>query len=159
VVLSATDEISGFGQISQCASINAVSERDRRAQRAGLSSCFVLKVEVANPTMIDAYRAGIPGNGKPFPDDSKIAKIEWKPKKMVESPFAVNVPATLQDVFLIEKDNKRFPDTKGWAYAVFDYQPESDTFTPDPTGTVNCGFACHTVVKDKDYIFRSHRKR
>ena len=111
----------------------------------------LLKVEVANPTMIEAYRSGIPGNGKPFPDGSKIAKIEWKPKKMVESPFAVNVPDTLQDVFLIEKDSKRFPDTKGWAYAVFDYQPASDTFTPDSTGTVNCGFACHTVVKDKDY--------
>ena len=117
-----------------------------------------LKVEVANPTMIEAYRSGIPGNGKPFPDGSKIAKIEWKPKKMVESPFAVNVPDTLQDVFLIEKDSKRFPDTKGWAYAVFDYQPASDTFTPDPTGTVNCGFACHTVVKDKDYIFHSYQE-
>src|ERR1700683_1925534 len=119
----------------------------------------LLKVEVANPTMIDAYRAGIPGNGKPFPDGSKIAKIEWRPKKMAESPFAVNVPDTLQDVFLSEKDSKRFPDTKGWAYAVFDYQAASDTFKPDPTGTVNCGFACHTVVKDKDYIFHSYQKR
>jgi hypothetical protein len=119
----------------------------------------LLKVEVANPTMIDAYRAGIPGNGKPFPDGSKIAKIEWRPKKMAESPFLVNVPDTLQDVFLIEKDSKRFPETKGWAYAVFDYQPTSDTFTADPTGTVNCGFACHTIVKDKDYIFHSYQKR
>jgi hypothetical protein len=119
----------------------------------------LLKVEVANPTMIDAYRAGIPGNGKPFPDGSKIAKIEWKPKKMAESPFAVNVPDTLQDVFLIEKDSKRFPETKGWAYAVFDYQLASETFKPDPTGTINCGFACHTVVKDKDYIFHSYQKR
>jgi hypothetical protein len=119
----------------------------------------LLKVEVANPTMIEAYRTGIPGNGKPFPDGSKIAKIEWKPKKMAESPFEVSVPDTLQDVFLIEKDSKRFPDTRGWAYAVFDYQPTSDTFTPDPTGTVNCGFACHTVVKDKDYIFHSYQKR
>ena len=119
----------------------------------------LLKVEVANPKMIAAYRAGIPGNGKPFPDGSKIAKIEWKPKKMVESPFAVNVPATLQDVFLIEKDSKRFPDTKGWGYAVFDYQPASATFTPDATGTVNCGFACHTTVKDKDYIFHSYQRR
>jgi hypothetical protein len=117
----------------------------------------LLKVEVANPTMIDAYRAGIPGNGKPFPDGSKIAKIEWRPKKMVESPFVVNVPDTLQDVFLIEKDSKRFPDTKGWAYAVFDYKPASDTFAA--TGTVNCGFACHTIVKDRDYIFHSYQKR
>jgi hypothetical protein len=47
----------------------------------------LLKAMVANPTMIDAYRAGIPGNGKPFPDGSKIAKIEWKPKKKHGVPF------------------------------------------------------------------------
>src|SRR6266404_5611699 len=41
----------------------------------------LLKAMVANPTMIAAYKSGIPGNGKSFPDGSKIAKIEWKPKK------------------------------------------------------------------------------
>jgi hypothetical protein len=86
----------------------------------------LLKVMVANPVMIDAYKAGVPGNGQPFPDGSKIAKIEWKPKKMTEAPLSVRVPDTLQDLFLIEKDNKRFPDTKGWAYAVFDYNPASE---------------------------------
>src|ERR1700689_487220 len=110
----------------------------------------LLKVMVANPTMIDAYRAGVPGNGKPFPDGSKIAKIEWKPKKNTESPFFVRIPDTLQDVFLIEKNSKKFPDTKGWAYAVFDYDPKSDTYKPDPTGTINCGFTCHTRVAAKD---------
>jgi hypothetical protein len=119
----------------------------------------LLKVMVANAVMIDAYKAGVPGNGQPFPDGSKIAKIEWKPKKMTEAPFAVNVPNTLQDLFLIEKDTKRFPDTKGWAYAVFDYNPASDTFAPDASGTVNCGFACHTIVASKDYIFHSYQKR
>ena len=29
---------------------------------------------LANPVMIDAYRAGVPDNGKPFPDGSKMAK-------------------------------------------------------------------------------------
>jgi Cytochrome P460 len=119
----------------------------------------LLKVMVANPTMIDAYRAGIPGNGKPFPDGSKIAKIEWKPKKSTEAPFAVRIPDTLQDVFLIEKNSKRFPATKGWAYAAFDYDPASDTFKPDATGVVNCGFACHTRVAAKDYIFTAYGKR
>ena len=119
----------------------------------------LLKVEVANPTMIAAYRAGIPGNGKPFPDGSRIAKIEWKPKKNSESPFSVRIPDTLQDVFLIEKDSKKYPDTKGWAYAVFDYDPASDTFAPDKTGTINCGFACHTIVAKKDYIFTAYGKR
>ena len=65
----------------------------------------LLKVMVANPAMIEAYRSGIPGNGQPFPDGSKI---EWKPKKTTEAPFSVRIPDTLQDVFLIEKDSKRF---------------------------------------------------
>ena len=119
----------------------------------------LLKVMVANPTMIGAYRDGVPGNGKPFPDGSKIAKIEWKPKKSTEAPFSVRVPDVLQDIFLIEKNNKRFPDTKRWAYAAFDYDPASDTFKPDPTGVVNCGFACHTRVAAKDYIFTAYGKR
>src|SRR4051812_42380915 len=41
----------------------------------------VLKVIVANPIMINAYKAGVPGNGQPFPDGSKIVKLQWKPKK------------------------------------------------------------------------------
>jgi hypothetical protein len=119
----------------------------------------LLKVMVANPTMIDAYRAGIPGNGKPFPDGSKIAKIEWKPKESTESAFAVRIPESLQDIFFIEKDVARFPNTKGWAYAVFDYNPASDQFKPDATGTVACGFMCHTIVEKKDYIFTAYGKR
>jgi hypothetical protein len=119
----------------------------------------VLKVMVANRTMIDAYRVGIPGNGKPFPDGSKIAKIEWKPKKNTESPFFVRVPDTLQDVFFIEKNSKNFPDTKGWAYAAFDYSPSSDTYKPDPTGVVSCGFARHSAAAGKDYIFSAYGKR
>ncbi len=119
----------------------------------------LLKVEVANPTMMEAYRAGIPGNGKPFPDGSKIAKIEWKPKKSTEAPFSVRIPDVLQDVFFIEKDSKKYPGTKGWAYAAFDYEAASDTFKPDPTGAVSCGFTCHTIVAGKDYIFTAYGKR
>jgi hypothetical protein len=118
----------------------------------------VLKVILANPVMIDAYRAGVPGNGKPFPDGSKIAKIQWKPKKSTEAPFSVNVPDTLKSVGFIEKDSKRFPDTGGWGYAEFPYDPASDTFTPLGSGT-NCGYACHTLVKAKDYIFTGYPKR
>ena len=118
----------------------------------------VLKVIVANPTMIDAYGAGVPGNGKPFPDGSKIAKIQWNPKQSAEAPFSVNVPDTLKNVFFIEKDSKRFPDTSGWGYALFNYDAASDTFTPDGSGT-NCGYACHTIVAAKDYIFHPYQKR
>ena len=117
-----------------------------------------LKVMVANPTMIKAYRAGIPGNGQPFPEGSKIVKLQWKIKKMAEAPFDANVPDTFAEVFLMQKDSKRFADSGGWGYAVFNYDPATDKFTPtnDPA---NCGFACHTPVKARDYIFHSYQKR
>ena len=68
-----------------------------------------IKMIAANPAMINAYRSGIPGNGKPFPEGSKIAKIEWTSKKSTESPYFVMVPDTLKSVSFIEKDTKRFP--------------------------------------------------
>jgi len=118
----------------------------------------LIAVILANPVMIDAYQAGIPGNGKPFPDGSKIAKIHWNPKKSAEAPAPTLVPDTLHDVDFIEKDSKRFPDTGGWGYAQFNYDTASDTFTPEGTGA-QCGYACHTIVAAKDYIFTAYPKR
>ena len=89
----------------------------------------VLKVIVANPIMIKAYKAGIPGNGQPFPDGSRIAKLQWKPKKSTEAPFVVDVPDVFTQAFVIEKDSNRFPKSGGWGYAVFNYEAASDKFT------------------------------
>ena len=119
----------------------------------------VLKVIVANPAMIKAYKAGIPGNGQPFPEGSKIAKLQWKFKKSTEAPFAVDVPDVFAQAFLIEKDSKRFPKSAGWGYAVFNYDAASDKFSPDEKSLSDCGHACHTAVKAKDYIFHPYQKR
>ncbi|MGC2671050.1 MAG: cytochrome P460 family protein [Candidatus Acidiferrum sp.] len=119
----------------------------------------VLKVIVANPAMINAYKAGVPGNSQPFPDGSMIVKLQWKPKKSTEAPFAVDVPDVFKQAFVMEKDSKRFPKTGGWGYAVFNYDPASDQFTADPKSLSDCGNACHTVVKAKDYIFHPYQKR
>jgi hypothetical protein len=118
-----------------------------------------LKVILGNPTIIAAFKSGIPGNGRPFPEGSKIAKVQWKPKKSTEAPFAVDVPDTLADLFFMEKDSKRFPDTGGWGYAQFDYDPASATFTADKAGTPNCGQVCHVAVKAKDYVFHPYQTR
>ena len=119
----------------------------------------ILKVIVANPTMIKAYKAGVPVNGQPFPDGSRIVKLQWKQKKSTEAQFAVDVPDFFTQAFVMEKDSKRFPKTGGWGYAVFNYDPASDKFTPDPKSLSDCGNACHTVVKAKDYIFHPYEKR
>ena len=119
----------------------------------------VLKVIVANPTMIKAYKAGFPGNGNPFPDGSKIAKLQWKPKKSTEAQFAVDVPDVFSQAFVMEKDSKRFPKSGGWGFAVFNYDAATNKFTADPKSPSDCGIACHTAVKGKDYIFHPYQKR
>jgi hypothetical protein len=118
----------------------------------------VLKVIVANPTMINAYKAGDPVNGQFFPEGSKIVKLQWKQKKSTEAPFVVEVPDVFKQVFVMEKDSKRFPKTGGWGYAVFNYDAASDKFTADPA-PADCGNTCHVAVKAKDYIFHPYQKR
>jgi hypothetical protein len=118
-----------------------------------------MKVILGNPTIIAAFKSGIPGNGKPFPDGSKIAKVQWKPKKSTEAPFVVDVPDTLADLFFMEKDSKRFSQTGGWGYAQFDYDPASATYTADKAGTPDCGHVCHVKVKAKDYVFHPYQLR
>ena len=88
-----------------------------------------------------------------------IVKLQWKPKKSTDAPFVVDVPDVFKQVFVMEKDSKRFPKTGGWGYAVFNYDAASDKFTADPTSLSDCGNTCHTVVKAKDYIFHPYQKR
>jgi Cytochrome P460 len=119
----------------------------------------ILKVIVANPKMIEAFKAGVPVNGQTFPDGSRIAKLQWKLKKSTEAPFVVEVPDVYSQAFVMEKDSKRFSKSGGWGYAVFNYDAASDTFAADPKSLSDCGFACHTPVKAKDYIFHPYQKR
>ena len=99
-----------------------------------------------------------PINGQPFPDGSKIVKLQWKPKKSTEAPFVVDVPDVFTQAFVIEKDSKRFPNSGGWGYALFNYEAASDKFTADPSPS-DCGHACHVAVKAKDHIFHPYQKR
>lgn len=125
----------------------------------------VIAAVVANPVALAAYRSGIPANGKPFPDGSKMAKIHWNPKKLETFP-AATVPATQHDVDFMVKDSKRFPDSGGWGYAVFDYDNATGTFkpgtaasTPPQGNDAKCGAACHTIVKNRDYVFTEYGHR
>ena len=120
---------------------------------------------LANPVMIEAYAAGIPGNGKPFPDGAKMAKIHWNPKKLETFPAAL-VPDTQHDVDLMVKDSKRFADSGGWGYGVFEYDAASATFRPGTltdkppqANDAKCGYACHTRVKARDYVFTEYGHR
>ena len=72
----------------------------------------------------------------------------------------------LYDVEFMVKDSKRFTDSGGWGWAVFKYDAASSTFRPGTeadkppqANDAKCGFACHTRVKGRDYVFTEYGKR
>jgi Cytochrome P460 len=120
---------------------------------------------LGNPVMIKAYEAGIPRNGKPFPDGSKMTKIHWVPTKMASFP-AATVPGRQHDVDFMVKDSKRFADSGGWGWGAFEYDSASGKFTPATTAAnppqgndAKCGFACHQIVKNRDLVFTDYAHR
>jgi len=133
----------------------AISENER-----------IIAVILGNPVMIDAYKEGVPGNGKPFPDGAKMAKIHWIPKKQETYPGQPTVPGTQHDVDFMVKDSTRFPASGGWGWGALEYDAASDTFSPATTADnppqendAKCGFACHTVVQNRDYVFTEYGKK
>ena len=131
------------------------------ASGCGTSKVGCMKAILGNPTMIKAYRDGIPANGTAVPDGAALAKIEWL-KDRDEKPYGVTVPGTQTEMSFMVKDSKRFPDTNGWGYATFVYDASSDTFKPS---TTNPSFArachgCHTAhAKARDFVFTDYAKR
>jgi hypothetical protein len=121
---------------------------------------------LGNPALIEAYRAGIPGNGKPFPDGARFAKIHWTAKKDESQPGEPIVPGALHDIDFMVKDSKKFADSGGWGYAVFEYDAATDVFRPgnekdEPpqANDAKCGYACHTIVQSRDYVFTEYGHR
>jgi hypothetical protein len=121
---------------------------------------------LGNPTMIKAYQAGIPENGKPFPNGSKMAKIHWTPKMSEKAPGPTTVPGVLFNTDFMEKDSKRFADSGGWGWGAFEYDAGSSTWRianetdkPPQANDAKCGFQCHTRVQSRDYVFTEYAKR
>lgn len=126
----------------------------------------LLAIIYGNPAMIAAYKAGIPGNGQPFPDGAKMAKVHYNIVKADSEPGQPLVPASQHDVDLMEKDAKKYADGGGWGYAEFEYDTATKRFrvgdakdSPPQLNDAKCGAACHTIVKNKDYVFTKYQTK
>jgi hypothetical protein len=115
----------------------------------------LIAVIVGNPAMINAYKEGVPGNGKPFPDGAKWRKFIGH-RKQEAYPGEASVPGTQHDVDFMVKDSKRFADSGGWGWGAFDYDAASDTFRrstaaskPPQEHDAKCGFACHVSAEPR----------
>jgi len=121
---------------------------------------------LGNPVAVEAFRSGIPANGRPFPDGAKLAKVHWNPRKVDAEPGGPMVPDTQYNADFMAKDSKRFADSGGWGWASFPYDAASDTFrpatsadSPPQANDARCGFACHTLAKDRDFVFTKYAHR
>lgn len=94
------------------------------------------------------------GSGrKPFPDGAIFARVAWSYVPLAESArafgrlqsFVAGEPKN--GVQFMMKDSKRFASTGGWGYAQFD---DGKLSTAETQRTC---FACHSIVKDRDFIF------
>jgi hypothetical protein len=87
-------------------------------------------------------------------------------KKDESQPGEPIVPGALHDIDFMVKDSAKFADSGGWGYAEFEYDPASQTFRPGDTSDsppqehdAKCGFACHTIVQSRDYVFTDYQHR
>lgn len=126
----------------------------------------VIAVVLGNPQMVRAFQAGIPDDGRPFPDGARMAKIHWVAKTSETAPTPTIVSSRLHDVGFMVKDSKRFADSAGWGWAAFQYDAATHTFRPSSQEDhppqehdAKCGLACHTIVKNRDYVFSQYGER
>ena len=97
-----------------------------------------------------AVRAARAGQVNPWPDGSVLAKVMWK-DAIHERWSGATVPGDFAQVEIMVKDATNYASTGGWGFARWrgrDLAP----YGKDANFVQEC-FACHTPVKDSDYVF------
>ena len=97
-----------------------------------------------------AIKAAREGNTKPWPDGAILGKLVWKSLKHDRWETATEAGDFVHAEFMF-KDSKKHADTGGWGYARWlgmDQKPYGKD-----AGFVQECVACHTPVKDRDWVF------
>jgi Cytochrome P460 len=92
----------------------------------------------------------------PYPDGSIVARVAWN---YVALPMITKGPELLQPyvagapkngVQFMIKDTKKYASTGGWGFAQFN--------PGDPRNVAMAGtcYACHTLVKSRDFVFNNY---
>jgi hypothetical protein len=99
----------------------------------------------ASPKAMKGYKAG------EFPDGA-VFVLDLFESKEVDNAI---VEGAHKAVMVMEKSPKRFAQTGGWGFEVFD--PETKMGSLDAEAAQEC-FGCHALQKDKDYVFSALRE-
>jgi hypothetical protein len=103
-----------------------------------------LRAILGNDLAIDAARKG----QKVWPDGAVLAKIAWKESTHPSWAQAI-VPGEFEKAEAMVKDSKKYASTGGWGFGYWD----GKKLLPHPEAKAKECFACHTMVKDNDYVF------
>lgn len=106
-----------------------------------------LRAVLGNEIAIQAAREG---KTNPWPDGAILGKLVWKGNTHDRFPTATEPAAFVHAEFMV-KDNKRFKETGGWGYARW-LGAEQRPYGKDASFVQEC-IACHTPVKDRDWVF------
>lgn len=106
-----------------------------------------LRVILGNDTAIEAARRA---EHTPWPNGTILAKLVWKAVKDTHWPTAV-VPGEFVHAEFMIKDSTRYSKTAGWGWARWLGQSQ-EPFGKSADFVDGC-VACHTPVKQNDYVF------
>ncbi|TKW79288.1 MAG: cytochrome P460 [Bradyrhizobium icense] len=107
---------------------------------------------LGNAIAIKAAREGT----LPYPDGAIIARLAWEYHPLEESKEAFGAAQSFvagtpkNGVQFMVKDAKKYASAGGWGYVQFDDGKPSAAAMP-----VAC-FACHSVVKARDFVFNRY---
>lgn len=110
-----------------------------------------IRAKLGNGVAIKAYREG----KLPFPDGTIIARLAWNYVPSEEGnrafgdfqSFVAGLPKEKEGIQFMVKDARKYASTGGWGYAQF------NDGKPSNVAVQNTCFACHTAVKDRDFVF------
>jgi hypothetical protein len=111
-----------------------------------------LRAILGNDAAIKAAREG----KLPYPDGAIIARLAWSYDPLAESSEAFGHPQSYvagppkNGVQFMVKDSVKYASTGGWGFAQF------DDGKPAAEAVQNSCFACHAIVKTRDYVFNHY---
>ncbi len=111
-----------------------------------------IRAILGNDVAMKAFRAG----AGTYPDGTIIARLAWDYHPLEESRQAFGAPQSFvagspkNGVQFMIKDAKKYASTGGWGYVEFDNGKPSATAMPEAC------FACHSIVKNRDFVFSQY---
>ena len=92
----------------------------------------------------------------PYPDGTILARLAWSYDRLEEGEKAFGRPQSFvagppkNGVQFMVKDSKKYAATGGWGFAHF------DDGKPGGEAVHNACFACHEIVKARDFVFNRY---